>query len=127
MPCSCMSESKHDGPNSVETESQPAQDRKTGKRDCGPGGAAALRAESDAIPVVAGKAGRKDRRHDSGRGRGGSSSGLAYTLGDLAMNNGEQESNLPLGLDVGTSRIVVARSMDRTNQSQYESQLNAFI
>jgi hypothetical protein len=43
------------------------------------------------------------------------------------MNNGEQESNLPLGLDVGTSRIVVARSMDRTNQSQYESQLNAFI
>ena len=43
------------------------------------------------------------------------------------MNNVEQESNLPLGLDVGTSRIVVARSMDRTNQSQYESQLNAFI
>jgi hypothetical protein len=122
-----MSECKHDGPNSVETESHLAQDRKTGQPDCGPSGAAALRAESDAIPVVAGKAGKKNRRHDSGRGRGGSSSGLAYTLGELAMNNGEQESNLPLGLDVGTSRIVVARSMDRTNQSQYESQLNAFI
>jgi hypothetical protein len=122
-----MSEWKDDGPNSMETASELTQDRKTGTRDGGPGGAAALRAESDAIPVVAGKAGRKDRRHDSGRGRGGSSAGLAYTLGELAMNNVEQENNLPLGLDVGTSRIVVARSMDRTNQSQYESQLNAFI
>ncbi len=43
------------------------------------------------------------------------------------MSNGEQESNLPLGLDVGTSRIVVARSVDKTQQPQYESQLNAFI
>src|ERR1700690_3773404 len=43
------------------------------------------------------------------------------------MSNDEQENNLPLGLDVGTSRIVVARSMDRAHQSQYESQLNAFI
>ena len=43
------------------------------------------------------------------------------------MSNGEQENSLPLGLDVGTSRIVVARSMDRAQQSQYESQLNAFI
>jgi hypothetical protein len=43
------------------------------------------------------------------------------------MSNVEQESNLPLGLDVGTSRIVVARSMDRTQKSQYESELNAFI
>jgi hypothetical protein len=122
-----MSEWKHDGPNSVETASELAQDRKTGPRDRGPGGAAALRAESDGIPVVAGKVNKKDRRNDSGRGRGGPSYGLANTLGELAMNNGEQESNLPLGLDVGTSRIVVARSMDRTNQSQYESQLNAFI
>jgi len=54
-------------------------------------------------------AGKKDRRMDGGRDRG-SSSGLADTLGGLAMSNGEQESNLPLGLDVGTSRIVVARS-----------------
>jgi hypothetical protein len=122
-----MSECKHDGPNSVETASELAQDRKTGPRDCGPGGAAALRAESDGIPVVASKVNKKDRRNDSGRGRGGSSAGLANKLGELAMNNGEQESNLPLGLDVGTSRIVVARSMDRNNQSQYESQLNAFI
>ena len=43
------------------------------------------------------------------------------------MSNDEQVSNLPLGLDVGTSRIVVARSTDRAQQSEYESQLNAFI
>ncbi len=43
------------------------------------------------------------------------------------MSNDEREDNLPLGLDVGTSRIVVARSIDGTQQSQYESQLNAFI
>ena len=42
------------------------------------------------------------------------------------MSNVEQ-SSLPLGLDVGTSRIVVARSMDKSDQAQYESQLNAFI
>ena len=29
------------------------------------------------------------------------------------MSNAEQESTLPLGLDVGTSRIVVARGMDK--------------
>ena len=40
------------------------------------------------------------------------------------MSNGEPENNLPLGLDVGTSRIVVARGMD---QPHYESELNAFI
>ena len=43
------------------------------------------------------------------------------------MSNPENESNLPLGLDVGTSRIVVARSADKTHPSQYDSQLNAFI
>jgi hypothetical protein len=67
-----------------------------------------------------------DRGMDIGRNRG-SSSGLADTLGELAMSNVEHESNLPLGLDVGTSRIVVARSADKTHPSQYESQLNAFI
>jgi hypothetical protein len=41
------------------------------------------------------------------------------------MNNTEQDSNLPLGLDVGTSRIVVARDKDK--RPQYEGQLNAFI
>ena len=122
-----MSEWKDDGPNSVETASELTQDRKAGARDRGPGGAAALRAESDGIPLVASKAGKRDRRDNSGGGRRGGAARLADTLGELAMNNGEQESNLPLGLDVGTSRIVVARSMDRTNQSQYESQLNAFI
>jgi hypothetical protein len=40
------------------------------------------------------------------------------------MNN-EQTSALPLGLDVGTSRIVVARSTG--SEYQYDSQLNAFI
>jgi hypothetical protein len=44
------------------------------------------------------------------------------------MSNVEPESNnLPLGLDVGTSRIVVAKSTDTSNQTQYDSQLNAFI
>jgi hypothetical protein len=42
-------------------------------------------------------------------------------------NNVEQESSLPVGLDVGTSRIVVARSSEKAHQTQYESQLNAFI
>ena len=42
------------------------------------------------------------------------------------MSNGEQESNLPLGLDVGTSRIVVARTPIKVT-AQYESQLNAFL
>ena len=41
------------------------------------------------------------------------------------MHISEQESTMPLGLDVGTSRIVVARSLDK--KYQYESQLNAFI
>jgi hypothetical protein len=41
------------------------------------------------------------------------------------MNDYEIESNLPLGLDVGTSRIVVARTEE--NAFRYTSQLNAFI
>jgi hypothetical protein len=43
------------------------------------------------------------------------------------MSNDEPENNLPLGLDVGTSRIVVARSLEKAHQTQYESELNAFI
>ena len=43
------------------------------------------------------------------------------------MSNGDQESNVPLGLDVGTSRIVVARGADKAHPAQYESELNAFI
>jgi hypothetical protein len=41
------------------------------------------------------------------------------------MNNAEETYTLPLGLDIGTSRIVVARSADK--KYQYESQLNAFL
>lgn len=41
------------------------------------------------------------------------------------MNSSEQDTGMPLGLDVGTSRIVLARSVDK--KYQYESQLNAFI
>jgi hypothetical protein len=41
------------------------------------------------------------------------------------MNKSDQDNNLPLGLDVGTSRIVVARSADK--KYHYESQLNAFL
>jgi hypothetical protein len=41
------------------------------------------------------------------------------------MNNAEEMYTQPLGLDIGTSRIVVARSADK--KYQYESQLNAFL
>ena len=41
------------------------------------------------------------------------------------MNNAEQEYTQPLGLDIGTSRIVVARNGDKS--CQYDSQLNAFL
>lgn len=41
------------------------------------------------------------------------------------MSNTEQDNSLPLGLDVGTSRIVVARSNEK--KYHYDSQLNAFI
>jgi hypothetical protein len=125
-----MSEHKHDGANRVETAEDRAQNRKTGPTDSGPLGAAALRAEPDglkrairSIPVVAST---EDRGLDIGRDHGGPP-GLADTLGELAMSNGEHENNLPLGLDVGTSRIVVARTADKAHPSQYESQLNAFI
>jgi hypothetical protein len=125
-----MSEHKYDGANRMDTAEDRAQNRKTGSPDSGPVGAAALRAEPDglkrtarSIPVAASA---EDRGMDIGRDRGGPA-GLADTLGELAMSNPENESNLPLGLDVGTSRIVVARSADKTHPSQYDSQLNAFI
>jgi hypothetical protein len=41
------------------------------------------------------------------------------------MSKADQDYIQPLGLDVGTSRIVVARSADK--KYQYESQLNAFL
>jgi hypothetical protein len=41
------------------------------------------------------------------------------------MTNAEQEYTQPMGLDIGTSRIVVARSSDKT--CQYDAQLNAFL
>jgi hypothetical protein len=41
------------------------------------------------------------------------------------MNTSEQTSTSPIGLDVGTSRIVVARRQDK--KYQFEAQLNAFI
>jgi hypothetical protein len=41
------------------------------------------------------------------------------------MSNAEQTYTQPLGLDVGTSRIVVARADDK--KYRYDSQLNAFL
>lgn len=41
------------------------------------------------------------------------------------MNNAEQHYTQPLGLDVGTSRIVVARSTGK--KYEYDAQLNAFL
>jgi hypothetical protein len=48
--------------------------------------------------------------------------------GDLRgefMNNAEPDNSQPLGLDIGSSRIVVARKTDK--KYQYETQLNAFV
>jgi hypothetical protein len=42
------------------------------------------------------------------------------------MSKSDQDNTQPLGLDVGTSRIVVARS-SADKKYQYESQLNAFL
>ena len=44
--------------------------------------------------------------------------------GKAVMNNVEDNTQ-PLGLDVGTSRIVVARATE--NKQEYDSQLNAFL
>ncbi|SPE39234.1 conserved hypothetical protein [Candidatus Sulfopaludibacter sp. SbA3] len=41
------------------------------------------------------------------------------------MSKSEEEYTQPIGLDVGTSRIVAARSADK--RYRYESQLNAFL
>ena len=41
------------------------------------------------------------------------------------MSNAEQDYTQPLGLDVGSSRIVAARTADK--KYRYEAQLNAFI
>jgi hypothetical protein len=41
------------------------------------------------------------------------------------MTNPEPEYTEPIGLDIGTSRIVVARSTDKA--CQYDAQLNAFL
>src|SRR5271157_3924262 len=41
------------------------------------------------------------------------------------MSTSEEAYTQPIGLDVGTSRIVVARSADK--KYRYESQLNAFL
>jgi hypothetical protein len=41
------------------------------------------------------------------------------------MSNPDETDTQPLGLDVGTSRIVVARNADK--KYRYESQLNAFL
>jgi len=41
------------------------------------------------------------------------------------MNNAEQDYTQPLGLDVGTSRVVVARAKDK--KQEYDTQLNAFL
>ena len=41
------------------------------------------------------------------------------------MNDLEQNYTQPLGLDVGTSRVVVARAKDK--RQEYDAQLNAFL
>src|SRR5580704_18035467 len=42
-----------------------------------------------------------------------------------SLTTEEKDANLPIGLDVGTSRIVAARGGDKS--CRYEAQLNAFI
>lgn len=47
------------------------------------------------------------------------------SLKESRVTTDEKESRLPVGLDVGTSRIVAARGRDKT--CRFETQLNAFI
>lgn len=44
---------------------------------------------------------------------------------ESSVSTEEKDANLPVGLDVGTSRIVAARGRDKN--CRFESQLNAFI
>ncbi len=46
-------------------------------------------------------------------------------LKESSVTTEEKESSLPVGLDVGTSRIVAARGRDKS--CRFETQLNAFI
>lgn len=46
-------------------------------------------------------------------------------LKEKIVSTEEKDANLPVGLDVGTSRIVTARGRDRA--CRFESQLNAFV
>src|SRR6266404_46789 len=57
-----------------------------------------------------------------GHPRRGAAEGLPRRL---MMSGTDQEYTQSLGLDVGTSRIVVARNADK--KYRYESQLNAFL
>jgi hypothetical protein len=52
-------------------------------------------------------------------------SGGQTPLGELKMSRTERDYTQPLGLDVGTSRIVVARTTDK--RYQYDVELNAFL
>ena len=47
------------------------------------------------------------------------------TTKESSVTTEENDANLPIGLDVGTSRIVAARGGDKS--CRYEAQLNAFI
>jgi len=47
------------------------------------------------------------------------------TMKEISLSTEEKDLNLPIGLDVGTSRIVAARGGDKS--CRFEAQLNAFI
>ena len=55
----------------------------------------------------------------------GSANPAGETLKENSVSTEEKDANLPVGLDVGTSRIVAARGKDKA--CRFESQLNAFI
>jgi hypothetical protein len=46
---------------------------------------------------------------------------------ESSVSTEEKDANLPIGLDVGTSRIVAARGGGGDKNCHYEAQLNAFI
>jgi hypothetical protein len=112
-------------------EESPAH-RPLGRTNARPGSAPALSSGAnggDASRLCEPSAGAsvEEARSSVRRGRssGGDGAAVAKPIGEIKMSNVEQDNGQPMGLDVGTSRIVVARTNEK--KYQYESQLNAFI
>src|ERR1039458_3188797 len=84
--------------------------------------------EAQRIADAAALGGRRASKIAPRRGSHAPRAGPAFRISkkrERPMNNVEQDYTQPLGLDVGTSRMVVARAKDK--RQEYDSQLNAFL